>query len=136
MQAVDRAEKDLRAKAGKEIAGAALRTAGVAKMRVTAVDHGAIRNSINAHYDPASLSASVTAGNIPGKQNYAAYVEFGTGQYAAAYVPTLDPEFQALARTFYVNGKGRMRAQPYLIPAYLQEGKRLADRLRNLKINW
>lgn len=134
--ALKRLDRKLKAEANKAVAGAALRTVGVAKMRITQVDLGALRNSINHTHDANTISAAVFAGNIPGKKNYAAYVEFGTGEHAAAYVPTLDPEFQKLARTFFVNGRGKTKTSPYLIPAYLQEGKRLTDKLKNLKVDW
>jgi hypothetical protein len=49
------------------------------------------------------------------------YVEFGTGESAAAYVPTLPKEIQDYARQFYENGQGRMMKRPYLIPAFLRE---------------
>lgn len=51
--------------------------------------------------------------------DYAAYVEFGTGPYAAKYVPSLEPEWQAIAKEYYVNGQGRMPARPYLHPAVM-----------------
>lgn len=50
----------------------------------------------------------------------AAYVEFGTGLSAAAYVPTLPKEWQSLAMLYYVNGEGKMQKQPYLYPAYFR----------------
>lgn len=49
--------------------------------------------------------------------NYAAFVEFGTGQFAAAHVSMLPPEIQAYAMTFFVSGRGRMPARPFLFPA-------------------
>lgn len=51
--------------------------------------------------------------------NIAAYLEFGTGNFAAAYVPGIPKDWQELAQTFYVNGLGRMPASPYLYPAFL-----------------
>jgi hypothetical protein len=58
---------------------------------------------------------------VQGKSKIPVYVEFGTGTDAASYVPTLPQEVQDYARQFYVNGKGRIKAQPYLIPAFLRE---------------
>lgn len=49
---------------------------------------------------------------------YAPYIEFGTGKYAATYVKTIDPEWTKLALEFYVNGNGRIPAQPFLYPSY------------------
>ena len=57
---------------------------------------------------------NVNAGNI------GAYVEFGTGQSAQALVPTLPKEFQDIARTFYINGQGRLIAKPYFYPNWVR----------------
>ena len=51
----------------------------------------------------------------------AAYVEFGTGQSAASYLATVDPDWRATARRFFVDGKGKIINQPYLYPAYLRQ---------------
>lgn len=61
------------------------------------------------------FSARVIVG---GGGNLAAYREFGTGLSAAEYVPTLPKEWQAIAMSFYVNGKGTMVKRPFLFPAY------------------
>jgi len=58
---------------------------------------------------------------VQSSTNIPVYVEFGTGTSAAEYVPTLPKEIQEYARQFYVNGKGRIKKQPYLIPAFLRE---------------
>jgi len=58
---------------------------------------------------------------VQGDSKIPVYVEFGTGSDAAAYVPTLPQEIQDYARKFYVNGKGTIKKQPYLIPAFLRE---------------
>lgn len=48
----------------------------------------------------------------------AAYVEFGTGVWARAYLSGQPMEMKVEAIKFFVNGKGTMFAQPYLFPAY------------------
>ena len=58
---------------------------------------------------------------VQSSTNIPVYIEFGTGASAASYVPTLPQEIQEYARQFYVNGKGTMMKQPYLIPAFLRE---------------
>jgi len=50
-------------------------------------------------------------------KDYAAYVEFGTGDYAAEYVSSLEPEWQELAESYYVNGQGKLPEEPYFYPA-------------------
>jgi len=142
--ALRKVERRLEKKANTLIAGAAMRTSSIAKMRLQplpsdsrelAIDIAAVRQSINFTHDPVAMSAGVFAGNVSG-DHMAAYLEFGTGRYAARYVPGLPVEFRRLAMTFYVNGKGRMKEHPYLIPAYLQEAQRLNGKLRGLRISW
>jgi hypothetical protein len=58
---------------------------------------------------------------VQGESKIPVYVEFGTGTDAASYVPTLPQEIQEYARKFYVNGKGTIMKQPYLIPSFLRE---------------
>lgn len=60
------------------------------------------------------------------------YIEFGTGTSAAQYVPTLPKEIQAYAKTFYVNGKGKIKKQPYLIPSFLEESPIFIKELKKL----
>lgn len=59
-----------------------------------------------------------------------AYIEFGTGEYAAATVGNYDQEWRKLAYSFYVNGQGRLPARPYLYPAFIKNTTGLIDRLR------
>jgi hypothetical protein len=49
--------------------------------------------------------------------DYAAYVEFGTGKYAAEYVPSIEPEWQKLALTYKTSRPGRLPKSPYLYPS-------------------
>ena len=62
-----------------------------------------------------SVYVDKSAGDI------AAYVEFGTGQSASTYLQGKDPEWVALARRYYVNGKGTIVAKPYLYNNYLKQ---------------
>lgn len=62
--------------------------------------------------------------------DYAAYLEFGTGQFAASYVSTLPKELQEYAMTFFVNGKGRLPARPHLVPAFERAVKELKEHLK------
>ena len=72
---------------------------------------------------------------VQSSTNIPVYVEFGTGQSAAAYVPTLPKEIQEYARQFYVNGQGTMMKQPYLIPAFLRESPIFIKELENILKN-
>lgn len=142
--AMEKVKRQVHKDANKLIAGAALRTEMVAKQRLQpngedsreqAFEIAAVRQSINHTHTPSTLEATVYAGNVS-DDHLAAYYEFGTGRYAASYVPGLPPGWQALARTFYKNGKGRLREHPYLYPAWKQEGQRLSEKLKNLKVSW
>lgn len=59
----------------------------------------------------------------------AAYIEFKTGQAAGAYVPTLPPEWQQVARRYYVNGRGTLIGQPYLLPAFFEQSPKLMTKI-------
>ena len=63
---------------------------------------------------------------------YAPYVEFGTGQYAAAYVGTLPPEIQEYAMSFFVNGLGHMPAAPFMFPNIIRQMPILTERIVNV----
>jgi len=82
------------------------------------------RAPVNKVKDGGRLRASITVDKIKNfsyelvaQTNYAAYLEFGTGKYAATYVGGLEKEWQILAKQFYVNGQGRIPAQPYFYPS-------------------
>ena len=45
-----------------------------------------------------------------------AYIEFGTGKYFPQY-PGKEPEWQKLAKQYYVNGRGWMTPSPYFYPS-------------------
>ena len=51
-----------------------------------------------------------------GKDPMAAYIEFGTGRYFPKY-PGKEKEWQALAKEYYVNGRGWMTPSPYFYPS-------------------
>lgn len=63
---------------------------------------------------------------------YAAYQEFGTGFHAADYVTTLPEDWQEYAKSFFVNGQGRIPAHPFLYPAFEQERPRLIKRITGI----
>ena len=53
-----------------------------------------------------------------GDDPMAAYIEFGTGKYFPQY-PGKEAAWQALAREYYVNGRGWMRPAPYFYPSVI-----------------
>lgn len=50
----------------------------------------------------------------------AAYIEFGTGNFAASYLSGMPQWVQDYAWQFFVNGKGWLPESPFLIPAFLK----------------
>jgi len=63
-------------------------------------------------------------------KDYAAYVEFGTGKWAAAYVTSLEPEWQDLASKFIVNKAGKMEEEPYFYPAVQKMWKSMLEEIK------
>lgn len=63
---------------------------------------------------------------------YSAYVEFGTGSrvFEAKSGFMFTPEMKEFAHEFYVNGKGRQPAQPFLFPAFEVEKLEIIRRIR------
>lgn len=90
------------------------------------VNLGFLRNSI--HFEPSTPETLRV--QIAVSANYAAFIEFGTGIFAASYVPTLPQEWQKLAKTFYISGKGRGRQHPFLFPAIQINIEKLKERLK------
>ena len=65
-------------------------------------DDGKLRSSINAVFDNKTFTVKITVAT-----DYAAYQEFGTRKFAAAYVGTLPQEWRTYAATFRgKTGKG------------------------------
>lgn len=58
---------------------------------------------------------------------YSAYVEFGTGEFVE-----IPKGLEAYARQFYVNGKGRLHARPFLFPAFQAENIQLIKKIKNI----
>lgn len=65
--------------------------------------------------------------DIIGGDELSAYVEFGTGEFAAAYVASLPKEAQDEARKFFVNGKGKGRPQPFFFPSIFANQDKLLE---------
>jgi HK97 gp10 family phage protein len=89
---------------------------------------GYLRGSGNSSYQDNQLTGVVSFGGQAAP--YAPYVEFGTG--SGVNIPE---GFSAFAMQFYVNGKGTMKAQPYLIPAYIKYKKIFLRDMRKIAKN-
>lgn len=60
-------------------------------------------------------------------EEVAAYIEFGTGDFAKAYLAGKPQEVVDEAIKFYIDGSGKMPAQPYLFPAYLARRDKIVE---------
>jgi HK97 gp10 family phage protein len=112
-----------------ELAAAALEIVRKAKENAPP-DYSRLRGAIN------SEKLSLLRHEVRVSVNYAAYVEFGTGQNYKNYEPKLPNEWRNIAADFWKSGKGKTRSQPYLYPAVkvvLKDfKKRFKDRLKAL----
>jgi HK97 gp10 family phage protein len=112
-----------------ELAAASVDIERIAKQNAP-VDTGRLRAAISAN------KVSLLRHEVRVATNYAAYVEFGTGQKYKTYEPKLTNEFKNIAADFFKTGKGTTRPQPYLYPAVkvvLKDfKKRFKDRLKAL----
>jgi HK97 gp10 family phage protein len=89
---------------------------------------GHLRGSGNTSYSDNQLTGIVAFGGNAAP--YAPYVEFGTG--SGVVIPQ---GFNAFAMQFYVNGKGTMKAQPYLIPAFIKYKKVFLNDMKRIAKN-
>jgi len=91
--------------------------------RRAVVDNGDLRRAIVPDH-------SGTEANVEVKVDYAQYVEFGTGAFAAEYLATKDKDLREYAMTFYETGRGRLPARPFLFPAAEAERPKHIERMR------
>lgn len=77
-----------------------------------------------------SEKISVLKYKLKAEKDYAAYVEFGTGKWAAAYVNSIEPEWKQLASKFKINGLGTMPEKPYLYPAVQKMWKNMLEEIK------
>lgn len=96
---------------------------GAKRNATKSVDTGRLRSAIIADH-------SGEEANVEVKVNYAQYLEFGTGAFAAEYLATKDKDLREYAMTFFETGKGRMPAQPFLFPAAEAERPKHIERMR------
>ena len=75
----------------------------------------------------AKLSYTLSSSNP-----YSAYFEFGTGKYAATYVPNLDEEWQVLARKYFIDGKGTIPDRAFLYPSVKAVFPKMVKRINNI----
>jgi len=122
-------ENDFTEEVDLELAAASVDIERIAKENAPP-DYSRLRAAIKAN------KVSLLRHEVRVSVNYAAYVEFGTGQYYKNYEPKLPNEWRNIAADFWVSGKGTTRPKPYLYPAakkVLKDfKKRFKDRLKAL----
>jgi HK97 gp10 family phage protein len=122
-------ENDFANEVDLEMSAASVDIERIAKQNAP-VYTGRLRASISAN------KVSLLRHEVRVATNYAAYVEFGTGQKYKTYEPKLTNEWKNIASDFFKTGKGTTRPQPYLYPAVkvvLKDfKKRFKDRLKAL----
>jgi hypothetical protein len=64
----------------------------------------------------------------------AAYLEFGTGDSAAAYLATQPSWVKEWAANFIKNKKGTITDHPYLIPSLRDETPELIEKLKKINL--
>jgi hypothetical protein len=116
---------DIKFQIDNEMAAAVENMATSAKQNLSA-DYGALRASISAR------KLSNYNYLLSANKDYAPYIEFGTGIYAASYLNSKEKEWQDLARQYYVNGKGTTPSQPYFYPAVKQWTASLLNRIKTI----
>lgn len=125
LRAINAGNKKIEQVLQDEINGWADMCATEAKMRAP-TDLGQLKGAINPRYG--RLEASVTVAVF-----YAAYVEFGTGQFAGPRVSQLPADWKEYAAQFKGTKKVKgMRAQPYLFPAYEKTVEQLEKDLKSI----
>lgn len=123
---IEQYDKTLAAKIDAELTNSAVTMSRIARAAAPQGKTGELAMSIYA--DVSTKFDKRVVASAP----YAAYVEFGTGinVFKSRTGFTFTPEMKAYAKEFYVNGMGRMPAQPYFFPAYTFAANSLLKRLR------
>lgn len=117
-------EDDFAKEVDDELSVAAMDIATLAKQNAP-VKYNRLRSSID------SNKLSLLRHEVRVSTNYAAYVEFGTGDKFVDYSPKLTNEWKNIAREFWVSGKGKTDPQPYLYPAAKVVLKKFKDKFKD-----
>jgi len=106
--------------------GASVETMATDAKRLLPAQYGALRSSISAR-KIADFKYMLSA-----NKDYAPYIEFGTGDYAAKYVPTLEKEWQKLAEQYIKTKNGTTPKSPYFYPSVTEGYKWLLTKIKNI----
>ena len=80
---------------------------------ISGIKGGRLRGSVRLVFSENGMRATIETDEV-----ILAYIEFGTGDYASAYLSGKPQEMVDEAIKFYVSGKGTMPASPWLFPVY------------------
>ena len=120
-------QKELLVEISGELEQGAQNIAAKAEVRAP-VDKGSLQMNIKWEKDPAiPMTYYVYA-----KNKYAPYVEFGTGKFVFMGQFWVDAQLERYARTFYVNGKGRMYPRPFFFNSYFEEKPEMIKRVKKV----
>lgn len=112
--------QNLPQQASERIQAAIDKTANNIVQEASAQAPGSLSNGISA--TPGNLSSLIDGGS-----ELAAYIEWGTGDFAKAYVATLPVDQQEEALRFFVTGKGHGRPQPFFFPSIMRNTPELLE---------
>lgn len=105
--------------------GAYMESLATSAKQKAPVDTGRLRSSINVKkVQPFSYE-------LRADTNYAAYVEFGTGDFYKKYQGRLTNFWRDLASKYYKNGKGTTRPQPFFYPTVRELRPKFLVRLKD-----
>lgn len=91
--------------------------------------------SIDKKFSDGGLTGEV---GVMGDNPMAAYIEFGTGLYAAELLKDYPEWIRNIAWEFYVNGRGTLQSSPYLFNNFLvveEKFKMELNRILNGQVN-
>jgi hypothetical protein len=122
---LDQTQREIIEELDAELDATAEEVATAAKSDVPK-DMGPLAMSISVNRD------TVLTKSIVATKGYAPFIEFGTGPFAAEYLATQPEELQRYAQQFYINGKGRLPAHPFIWPNLMAAKGRLKTRIENV----
>ena len=117
-------ENDFATEVDDELSVAAMDIETLAKQNAP-VKYNRLRSAIKAN------KLSLLRHEVRVSTNYAAFVEFGTGNKFVKYSPKLTNEWKNIAAEFWVSGKGKTDPQPYLYPAAKVVLKKFKDKFKD-----
>lgn len=93
----------------------------------TLIANDAKANAKGSLKDKIAVAQNDITTTVFGGDNLSAYNEFGTGDFAAAYLAAMPPEVKAEAQKFYVDGTGKIPAHPFFFPAIFRNQNKVVE---------